>query len=496
MRETWKAARVGLMVILGVAAIVAVFRFVDETTAEGAGYQVTARFDDAQGLIPKSRVVIAGIPVGTIEDIALEGNQARVTIQVDEGVELHEDAAVAMRQESLLGEQILVINPGTIGRPMLPAGGELRVASEGVTTADILEQVDAIATDVRAITGQLSRAFGTDEAGDRFESILANLSDSLETVNRTLQRNEPNIDRTLDGIASTVTRAEDPLVAALENISAATLEVKELLQNRRGDLDNALAEADDTIVSIRRASEQLEGVLGDVRVVTDRTARGEGTIGRLFQDETVVDEVEGAAAGLNNLIGGLARLQTILEIRSEYNFLAQTFKTYFSLRLAPREGRYFFIQLVDDPRGTVRRTQSVVRRQPAGPEEVPEQLVETETRSEDFRFTIQLAKRVSFATFRFGIMESTGGLGLDLHVFDDRFELNTDMFAFGENFLPRLRVRAGFELVKKLYIVAGIDDALNGAGSGINGRDFFAGLQFRFNDQDLRGLLPFLGGAI
>ena len=67
-------------------------------------------------------------------------------------------------------------------------------------------------------------------------------------------------------------------------------------------------EVDDALVSIRRASEQLEDVLADTRVVTDRVARGEGTLGRLTADETLIDEVEGVAEGLNGIVGGIGFL--------------------------------------------------------------------------------------------------------------------------------------------------------------------------------------------
>ncbi len=179
-----------------------------------------------------------------------------------------------------------------------------------------------------------------------------------------------------------------------------------------------------------------------------------------------------------------------MELRSEYNFLANTFKTYFSIRLLPREGRYFLVQLVDDPRGSISTTQTTVRRSPALPDEPGEYQETRITRSNALRFTIQLAKRVSFATFRFGIMESTGGLGLDLHFFDDRLEVNTDFFAIGIQAFPRLRARLAFEIVNRLWVAAGIDDALN------DSADFFLGLQVRFNDDDLRSLLPFLGGLL
>ncbi len=488
MRETLRSAKVGLMVIAGLVAAVFVYRYVKEDAAGSASVEYFARFENAQGLIPKSQVVIAGIPVGTIEDISLDNGMARVTMRIDESVAIHDDARVALRAVSLLGEKTVDIHPGTIGRPSLPPGSELIVAGEAVGAGDVMETVNDVAENVRAVTEQLARSFGTDQAGDRMEAALLNLSEALEGVNRTIQQNEEVVRRTLSNIESTTAAGGPELVAALENINAASRDVRELVHNGRPSLERGVEEVDDAVVSIRRASEQLEDVLADTRVVTDRVARGEGTIGRLTSDETLIDEVEGVAEGLNGIVGGIGRLQTIVELRSEYNFIANTFKTYFSLRLAPREGRYFLIQLIDDPRGRVRTQQSTVTRSPAAEGE-PARYTETRTtRTEALLFTLQLAKRIRFATFRFGIMENTGGLGVDLHLFNDRLEVNADVFAIGVQTYPRLRMRAAFEIVSKLWITAGVDDALNDNG------DFFMGLQVRFNDDDLNSILPFAGG--
>ena len=88
------------------------------------------------------------------------------------------------------------------------------------------------------------------------------------------------------------------------------------------------------------------------------------TAGRLTQDEALIDEVEGVAEGLNNFVGGLNRLQTIVGLRTEYYALANAFKTYFSIYLKPREGRYFLFQVVDDPRGSISVSESIIRQSP------------------------------------------------------------------------------------------------------------------------------------
>ncbi len=466
MRETWNAARVGLMVVLGLIVTFAVYRYVDERASGESGYGVYAYFEDVQGLIPKSRVLIAGIPIGYISSIRLEGARARVDMRIEQDIELYQDARVSMRSLSLLGERVLVIEPGTPGLPVIPDGGEIKVTDAGVQTDDILVTVNDIAQSVKKITAQMERAFGTEEAGDRMQSALRNLSDALENI-------------------KTVTDEAGPrIVRIMENVELATDDLSQIIHRRRGDLDRGMAEVDDTIASIHQAADQLNAVLADVKEVTGRTARGEGTIGRLTQDEALIDEVEGVAQGLNSFVGGLARLRTIVELRSEYYALSNAFKTYFSIYLKPREGRYFLVQFVDDPRGSLSITESIIRQSPP-PLFEPNEYRRTEiTRSNRLKFSAQFAKTISFATFRFGIIESTGGLGMDVKVIRDRLEVNTDIFEFGRRIYPRLRIRAGFELIRRLWLLAGVDDIAN------PGRDYFVGLQLRFDDEDLKPLIP------
>ena len=63
--------------------VIIVVKTVSKETGSGKGYAVHALLKDATGLAPHSRVTIAGIPVGTLKDITLEGGEARVNVQVE-----------------------------------------------------------------------------------------------------------------------------------------------------------------------------------------------------------------------------------------------------------------------------------------------------------------------------------------------------------------------------------------------------------------------------
>ena len=94
----------------------------------------------------------------------------------------------------------------------------------------------------------------------------------------------------------------------------------------------------------------------------------------------------------------------------------------------------------------------------------------TTTTSEQLRFSLMFGKRVSFggATVagRFGIKESTGGVGGDLYLFDDRLDAvgrRLRLRAVDRRPVPAREGRrsAGELWNKTLYLVGGADDLLN-----------------------------------
>jgi phospholipid/cholesterol/gamma-HCH transport system substrate-binding protein len=486
MRETYNAAKVGLLVLVTVAVSIAIYRFVDEGQSGDEGYRVYAIFDDVQGLVPKSRVLIAGIPIGTIESIRLEGARARVDLFINDDVTLYENATVGQRSASLLGETLLVIRPGGPPAPELEDGAQIKTEPTATKTDDVIQTVGAIAESVQRVTTQLERAFGNDEAGRQMADALKHLTEALEAVNRTVKNNEAVVGHTLQNVDRITSDAAPKIERILTHIEEVTREIHTVVDKNAEGVGQGLGRVDDTVASIQRSANDLESVMKDLKQVSERTAQGKGTLGRLTQDEALIDEVEGVVEGVNDVVGPIARLQTIVYLRSEYNFLANTFKNYVGLRLQPREDRYYAFELINDPRGRTTFTQRQVRVSPPRQGE-PEFYQETVEETKDaFRFSLLFAKRLYFATFRFGILESTGGLGLDLHLLDDRLEVNNDVFAIGEKQYARLRIKLAYEVVQRLWLIGGMDDMLN------ESRDFFLGAQLKFNDEDLKSILPFV----
>ncbi|MCI0572642.1 MAG: MlaD family protein, partial [Myxococcaceae bacterium] len=100
MTKIFTPLRVGLLVLAAGAILFGALTFVRKGgLGEKESILVYAYFRDASGLGPKSRVQIAGIQVGEIVDIQLEGLRAKVVLRIRRDVDLREDASLAKRSE-------------------------------------------------------------------------------------------------------------------------------------------------------------------------------------------------------------------------------------------------------------------------------------------------------------------------------------------------------------------------------------------------------------
>ncbi|MSP23629.1 MAG: MCE family protein [Myxococcales bacterium] len=486
MAEVGDAAKVGAMTVGLCAALFAGYRFVSRASDTGSGYTVWAHLPDVTGVAPRSRVMVSGVQVGVVDDIALADGKPRVDIRMRPEYPLYADAAIGKRATSLIGEYFIVLTPGTRGLERIPDGGEVTHLMQDATFESLQNQLKDILLDVKGITKSLHDTVGSDTGQKKLESVLDHLASMTEQLDKTVTENRENVRATLESMRGISADTRPELAAILANIRDVTAFVKATTQP--SDPGKPGGELRRSIERVDRASASLESVLGHANSVAERIDKGQGTLGRLSKDEALIDEVEEVVEGVGDLVGGLKRTQTIVGLRSDYNFLANTLKAYVALRLQPTEDKYYLIELVNDPRGKLSIEQIDV--DTTNPNDPPHYREIRTVTTNAFRFSFQFAKRLGPVTGRFGVKESTGGLGIDLHLLGDRLELSQDLFGFGEQVTPRWRVALGYEFVRSLWLLGGVDNLLNA-----DRRDYFFGLQLRFNDEDLKTVLPFSGNA-
>lgn len=478
------AAKVGAFAVVLTGAGLFIYRYVTKSGENDGGYVVYTHMKDASGIAKLSQVRIAGIPVGRVKSIKLDHDQARIDIVMNKDVPLYEDAAAAKVASSLLGEFQLKIAPGTDGRRRLVDGDEIKVVTEAQTPDDLMRQMSDIAKDVKEVSKALAQSVGSEQGKQDIQSTLRNLAQVTEALNQTVRENREAIHEIVVNTQQISTRSGPEIQAILENVRETTRDVRELVAKDPTGTGKDAGEVRKIVERVDKASQNLESALKNVDDVTARLNRGEGTLGRLTKDEKLINEVEGAVENVGDFIGGISRLQTIVSLRTDYQFLASTVKSYVEIRLQPKEDKYYLLEIVNDPKGLTRFEQTDV--DTTNPNDPPHYREVRTVTTNSLRFSLQFAQSFGPFTGRFGIKESTGGLGLDTSLFDNRFELRQDLYGFGEVVLPRWRISLGYEFINRLWLLGGVEDILSNSR-----RDYFVGGMLRFNDEDLKTILPF-----
>ncbi len=461
MQKLSPEAKVGLLVIVG-SVILLVMTFAVGKYQFGAkkGYLLQATFDSVAGLDAKSAVRMAGVKIGVVEKIELENSRAKVIMRIDPDVQIQRGSEAMIKTMGLLGEKYVEFvpqksvaqQPASAERsPYYQAGDRVQATISPSDVDKLVNQLSAIADDIKQVTASLRKVFGTEQGTRSMEDILGDLRQTMANVK--------DFSRTLRSDGGELVVRLNELVASLNSV---------VTENR----DNLKV----TMENVRVASKKAEQALTSIENVTQKIERGEGTIGKLVNDDSMYKNIDTAAKGLSDYVSRAERLKTTLAFRSEYLFPEA--KSYATLEIKPRPDQYYILEVTNDPFGKYHRT---VQLTPGGE-------VVSESYSDSYEFTLLFAKRWGNLAARLGLIESSGGAGVDYFAFDDRLKFSFDAWNFSSkeegNKNAHLKATATYQPFKNLFVNAGYDNFLNSKRKAP-----FIGIGLRFDDDDLKYLL-------
>ncbi len=503
-------AKVGLVVLVAIGFLTYMtFRVGGYRFGREDGYRIYALFDSAAGVDLKTPVKIAGVPVGEVERIDLSDTKARLTLRIRPEVKIRKGAQTVVRSSGLLGEKYIEIlypegeETGTIDESPPPAGPSSRwippgrwepwtalLRSFGPASAYAAEAAEPAAAapppapkEPFVKEGEVIRQKGKTADTDQLINQLNAIADDLKTVSKTLKE------------ALGTKEGERSLKEIIENIREITKNLNTVSKALKEKGTDALKNVDEISAKINRGEgtlgklvneselyDRLNAVLADVKEITEKVKRGEGTIGKLVTDEEAYKNLNTALGGLSSALGRIERFRTFVSFRNEFQIVPDENKGYFSLELSPRPERSYLLEVADDPRGKVTRTEKT--------ETVGAVTTTTTTLVSErkLRFSAEFVQRSGPLALRIGMIESTAGIGADLYGPGDRAILSFDAWDFGSDdpLMPHahLKATARYSLLRYIFLQAGVDNPLNKAV-----RTSFVGAGLRFEDNDLKYLL-------
>jgi phospholipid/cholesterol/gamma-HCH transport system substrate-binding protein len=129
---------VGLFMIIGILCLGYISIKLGKMEILGdKGYEVEAVFSNSGGLKTGSSVVIAGVDIGRVKEVALDDYQARVVLNLPLNVKIQEDAIASIKTKGLIGEKFVEITPGGADELIQP-GGQIRDTQSAVDFEELI----------------------------------------------------------------------------------------------------------------------------------------------------------------------------------------------------------------------------------------------------------------------------------------------------------------------------------------------------------------------
>jgi phospholipid/cholesterol/gamma-HCH transport system substrate-binding protein len=493
-----REARVGIFVLAGLLVLTYfTFRVSKWGLIAERGYKLTVDFDTAAGLEPKSDVKMAGVPIGKVEGIELAGNRARLVLRVQENVRIPVDSVASIQTQGLIGEKYVEIRPGKDPQRMLPAGGQVANTVSPTNLDDIVRKVGEIGEDVKRFTSTLSETFGTEEGKQALADILRDVRATTATLRSVVQGNEERFDRILANVDQLSANLSDISSANKEDVRATIANLRafsETLKTETPQLARKLEEMSDrvsgvvgenrenlkeTMQNLKTASAKLDNTLEAAGKVMAKIDRGEGSLGKLVNDNTAVDSLTEGLEGINRYLRKYDALRMTVVPWTEYQTRTSEWKYYLNLKIQPTADKYYVLGAVNSPEG--KRIETTTFTSVGGGAPVETQQVEF---TDKWLINALIAKKFSRLTLYGGVLESKGGLGVAYDVVKNRLNVGAEVFDFNRpDNRAHVKLYGNYDIVKNFFITGGADDILSRYSRF---QTPFIGFGIKFPDDDLK----------
>lgn len=293
------AVVIGLIGFASIAVVMLGAFKADQLPIIGGGDTYYANFSEVGGLKSGQEVRIAGVSVGKVKSIDLEGDHVKVKFLLDKGTDFGTQTGAAIKVKTLLGSMYLALTPKGTGQ--LPHKATIPV-SRTVPPYDVVQAFAGLSETTDQIDiPQLSEALDslstlTENTPDDFRSAIAGVS----KLSRNLAARDGQINTlllNLKKVTGVLNSRNHELTALFQDSNT----LFSAISARRDAIHNLL-------VSTTKLSDELRGLVTDTRAdlkpalaqlqtVTDMLRKNEASIDEALRVMGPFDRVFANALG-------------------------------------------------------------------------------------------------------------------------------------------------------------------------------------------------------
>jgi phospholipid/cholesterol/gamma-HCH transport system substrate-binding protein len=291
-------AKVGALAVVAVTALVLGFDFLKGNNTFQRGRDFYVVYDKVPGLQESDPIRVNDLLIGRVKDLTLRDDytiMARLNITEDFPIPV--DSRAMISSADFLGAKQVDLVIGKSDR-LARSGDTLRGTIEVGIQEAIREELRPITSKVQALISSIDssmtvvNAIFSGETGEDVENSLTSISEALT--------NFRNMSLRVDNMVARQTRNVDTIFSSLATVSRGfadkDAEMQRILENLAAITDSlAAAEFAATVTDARDAIRGLGAII-------ERVEDGEGTLGKLVQDDALYENLNASSRDLDALL--------------------------------------------------------------------------------------------------------------------------------------------------------------------------------------------------
>jgi phospholipid/cholesterol/gamma-HCH transport system substrate-binding protein len=451
-------------------------------------YPIMAKIDDGAGLKAKAKVKLKGVNIGFVDRVALENNAVITHLLIDEGVMIPNNSIIVVSQDSLLGGKFLDIKPGNSTESLQP-NMLLDKQEKQSSIADASTAADEAFQEIKLLVSEI-RTMLKGGAKDDIEESLANINEftkllaSISTEdNETIHEILANANETLKGFRT----VGGDITKTTEKFNKTADEFTLVAKNFNKDLPAIMAKIDSITTYLNSIGATVDKKLPPAM---DKFIKLEDNLNNTIEKKdsslnkalTSVDGffTEGTETmeKIDKYLDSMVKSELHVELRADEVYDDGGYsKTQFNLALKPDATRHYMIGLTSAP--SFKKDEEFSRGFAGNKKH----------EGGEYLFSAQYGKRFDDLLFRIGMIDGTGGFGIDYFGWNDTLKVSANLYDFnavndirGTN--PNFSATVRYQFFRHINAYLSGNNLLNSRANSIS-----AGLGVSFVDNDLKNLL-------
>ena len=277
-----KEIKIGIYAVVILLAAWAGIRFLSGADIFGRNRTYVVRYEQVNGLQNAAAVVISGVKVGQVTDVAVNMEQGGVDVKitVDSKFDIPADSRAMMFSAGLMGGKSIEIALGT-STEMLKNGD----AIQGGVTPDMFEMVGAELGDIKV----------------QVSALIDNLNNTVCGVDSLIDNNAKSITLAIANLQKVLAELErSHIIANIDGLTAS-------LNNTMPKIDSIATDLQSVTTSLREneSGKKLAEAVAQVNTLLAKFNSGDGTVGKLVSDEKLYAQLAEASQNLSLLLADL-----------------------------------------------------------------------------------------------------------------------------------------------------------------------------------------------